>query len=417
MLIRLQNQFSIIKQKDHEAVTTYLGQFNPILCQILVIERDYYTMVQVLNQFIKKLRSSILRSVRPRHPTSLQDAVALARDFESTEQEANHTQAVNLAINETSNIDAKITQLSEKLTQKIEGFLARTTETYQPPQWRENNNNSRYPQQQSWRFDPCNCYYCQKPGHIAPSYFSLMEDQSFDKSTPVKKGDIEQISQPFKQTKSNILLATITEDTTLATIFPFDINNLNTHSLFSGAAINQDKPITALYTDARVREIDIKLILESRSAGSIITKQLMDQLVHVSRTTKNGPLPPNTIADFVYWKDLDDQNDKTSGTTHCASHMAKFCQIKDSGIMCLAEEKHATRLGTSIEDAWKRALNRLNSYPHNDHEIWRMASTKAKGAMPEKIREIKNNPWTPKYNRPDYSKDDFFTNDPDTFQN
>ncbi|KAG9306687.1 hypothetical protein G9A89_004234 [Geosiphon pyriformis] len=43
MLIRLQNQFSIIKQKDHKAVTTYLKQFNQILHQILAIKRNYYT--------------------------------------------------------------------------------------------------------------------------------------------------------------------------------------------------------------------------------------------------------------------------------------------------------------------------------------------------------------------------------------
>ncbi|KAG9294674.1 hypothetical protein G9A89_008153 [Geosiphon pyriformis] len=72
--------------------------------------------------------------------------------------------------------------------------------------------------------------------------------------------------------------ATITKDTTLTAIFPFDINNLNTHSLFSRAAINQDKLITALYTNTRVGGIDIKLILDSRLASSIIMKQLMDQL-------------------------------------------------------------------------------------------------------------------------------------------
>ncbi|KAG9306207.1 hypothetical protein G9A89_016111 [Geosiphon pyriformis] len=77
------------------------------------------------------------------------ETVTFTHDFESTEQEVNHTQAVNLAINETSDINTKITQLSEKLTQKIEKFLVRTTKTYQPPQWRENNNNSRYPQQQN----------------------------------------------------------------------------------------------------------------------------------------------------------------------------------------------------------------------------------------------------------------------------
>ncbi|KAG9298362.1 hypothetical protein G9A89_003179 [Geosiphon pyriformis] len=112
------------------------------------------------------------------------------------------------------------------------------------------------------------------------SYLSFIEDHGFDKSTPVKGENIEQISQPSKQTKSNISLATITEDTTLAAIFSFNIDNLNTHSLFSGAAINQDKPIMALYTDARVGGIDIKLILDSGSAGSIITKQLIDQLGH-----------------------------------------------------------------------------------------------------------------------------------------
>ncbi|KAG9305545.1 hypothetical protein G9A89_003608 [Geosiphon pyriformis] len=184
-LIRLQNQFSIIKQKDHEAVTTYLRQFNQILHQILAIERDYYTAAQVFNQFIKGLQSSILKSVRPCHPTSLQDTITLAHNFESAEQEVNHTQAVNLAINRTSDIDIKITQLSKKLTQKIEGFLAGTTRTYQPPQQRENNNNSRYLQQQNhqqqqqpWRSDPHNCYYCQKPGHIAHNCRKKIMDQN-----------------------------------------------------------------------------------------------------------------------------------------------------------------------------------------------------------------------------------------------
>ncbi|KAG9286731.1 hypothetical protein G9A89_012281 [Geosiphon pyriformis] len=149
------------------------------------IERDYYTMAQVFNQFIKELWSSILKSIRPYHPTSLQDAVTLTRDFESAEQEVNHTQAVNLAINKTSDIDIKITQLSEKLTQKIERFLAGTTGTYQPPQQKKNNNNSRYPQQQNcqqqqqpWRSDPHNCYYCQKSGHIARDCRRKIMDQN-----------------------------------------------------------------------------------------------------------------------------------------------------------------------------------------------------------------------------------------------
>ncbi|KAG9300259.1 hypothetical protein G9A89_011332 [Geosiphon pyriformis] len=510
--------------------------------------------MQVLNQFIKGLRSSFLRSIQPCHLANLQEAVIFTCDFESAEQEVNHTQAVNLAINRTSDIDTKITQLSKKLTQKIERFLAGSTETYQLLQQRENNNNSRYPQQQNyqqqqqpWRSDLHNCYYCQKPEHIVHDcrkkimdqnqgnqyqqlryqqsmnqlsqyaqqvsytqplsqnyyqpllitqaishyqtsphssfrpqvqtnsgpfrpishafYLGLMEDQSFDKSTPVKRENVEQISQPFKQTKSNIPPATITKDTTLTAIFPFNINNLNTHSLFSKAAINQDKPIMALYTDARVRGIDIKLILiDYATTAQIITvdgntKTLIGEIdnfpfeinriqipikniqelqltfnrqharvpvtcrhfktqhieeplikfentllpptietyqvlwvddyrielplpsiweekrkgrakenyllwVHVLETIKNGPLPPNTTANLVYWKDLDNQNDKTNKTTRHVLYRKNMQQ----GLLI----HHINQ---------QLALNRLNSYPHNDHKIWRMTNAKAENAI------------------------------------
>ncbi|KAG9293193.1 hypothetical protein G9A89_010530 [Geosiphon pyriformis] len=232
-LIRLQNQFSIIKQKDHEAVTTYFGRFNQILRQILAIERDYYTTAQVLNQFIKRLQSSILRSVRLRHPTSLQDAVTLTHNFESAKQEVNHTQAINLAINRTSNINAKITQLSEKLTQKIEGFLAGTTGTYQPLQWRENNNNSRYSQQQNhqqqqqpWRSDPCNCYYWQKPRHIAHDCRKKIIDQN--QGNPYQQPDIKSTApicttSSIHSTTVSELLSTTTNDTSNLSLSNFPL--------------------------------------------------------------------------------------------------------------------------------------------------------------------------------------------------
>ncbi|KAG9307078.1 hypothetical protein G9A89_016906 [Geosiphon pyriformis] len=243
-------------------------------------------MVQVLNQFIKRLQSSILRSIRHCHPTSLQDAVALARDFESAKQKANHTQAINLAINGTSDIDAKITQLTDTHSNRtvsnsnnLGDLISATVTTARNLDTSPVQTNSR-----PFQLIP------RGPAQSRPtptgylnqaSYLGLIEDQGFDKSTPVEGGNIERISQPSKQTKSNIPPATITKDTTLAAIFPFDIDNLNTHSLFNGAAINQYKPIMNLYTDARVGGIDIKLILDSGSASSIFTKQFMDQLALV----------------------------------------------------------------------------------------------------------------------------------------
>ncbi|KAG9293374.1 hypothetical protein G9A89_007620 [Geosiphon pyriformis] len=55
-------------------------------------------------------------------------------------------------------------------------------------------------------------------------------------------------------------------------------------------------------------------------------------------------------------------------------------------------------------------------YLHNEHEIWRMASAKSEGATLSKIREIKENPFVPKYEGPDYITKDFFTDDLDAFQ-
>ncbi|KAG9305329.1 hypothetical protein G9A89_007824 [Geosiphon pyriformis] len=76
---------------------------------------------------------------------------------------------------------------------------------------------------------------------------------------------------------SNIPPATITEDELLATIFLFEFEKTAAMPLFSGAAL-EAKPITVMYTDAKVEGQSIKLILDSGSTGSIITRQLMDQL-------------------------------------------------------------------------------------------------------------------------------------------
>ncbi|KAG9290648.1 hypothetical protein G9A89_011611 [Geosiphon pyriformis] len=422
----------IIKQKDHEAVTTYLGQFNQILHQILAIERDYYTMTQVLNQFIKELQSSILRFIRFCYLTSLQDAVTFARNLESNQpplyaQQVPYTQPPSQNYYQLPPMTQAIPHYQ---TFPYSPFRPRAIDYNQG--WRNSNNNQ-----------------------VQTNSELFMEDQGFDKSTPVEERDIKQISQPSKQTKSNILPATITEDTTLTAIFLFNIDNLNTHSLFSRAAINQDKSIMALYTDAKVGGIDIKLILDSRSAGSIITKQLIDQLgcrvdhattvriITADGNTKtlieeidnfsfeingiqistkvfvmeaiqyqalvendwlskaNATLDWNTqelqlmfngqhaqvpatcghfktqctkepLIEFedilmpptieTYQKNLDDQNDKASGTTRHASYMAKSCQMKDSGMMCLAEEEHATRLELApIRKEQKQRLADLNT--------------------------------------------------------
>ncbi|KAG9292676.1 hypothetical protein G9A89_008262 [Geosiphon pyriformis] len=100
------------------------------------------------------------------------------------------------------------------------------------------------------------------------------------------------------KTSSNI----ITNNKLLAAIFLFELEAPSITPLFSGAAF-EEKPITTMYTDAKVDGHFIKLILDSGSAGSIITWQLMDQLaasariITADRATKT---PISKIDDFPF---------------------------------------------------------------------------------------------------------------------
>ncbi|KAG9303532.1 hypothetical protein G9A89_018428 [Geosiphon pyriformis] len=80
-----------------------------------------------------------------------------------------------------------------------------------------------------------------------------------------------------KQLLTNIPPVTVIEDKSLAAIFSFKIEELTETPLFSKATL-KEKPITAMYMDAKIDGQSIKLILDSRSVGSIITRQFMDQL-------------------------------------------------------------------------------------------------------------------------------------------
>ncbi|KAG9303789.1 hypothetical protein G9A89_018686 [Geosiphon pyriformis] len=109
--------------------------------------------------------------------------------------------------------------------------------------------------------------YTQNPS--SQNYLSLLATS--EDTLP----NIRELKQ--KQSLTNIPPATIMEDKSLAAIFPFKIKELTKTSLFGGAAF-KEKPITVMYTDDKIDGQFIKLILDSGSAGSIITKQLMDQL-------------------------------------------------------------------------------------------------------------------------------------------
>ncbi|KAG9305968.1 hypothetical protein G9A89_016621 [Geosiphon pyriformis] len=130
----LANTFTIIKQGENKAVTTYLERFYRNLCQIQAIQADYFTVPQILNQFIRSLCSSILQCICSMHLTDFQATITNARNFEAAELKVNHAQAINLVINGLSKLDSKLKQFSDSINQKLERYLADNQAIYQPLQ-------------------------------------------------------------------------------------------------------------------------------------------------------------------------------------------------------------------------------------------------------------------------------------------
>ncbi|KAG9300330.1 hypothetical protein G9A89_011403 [Geosiphon pyriformis] len=62
--------------------------------------------------------------------------------------------------------------------------------------------------------------------------------------------------------------AIVTEDSSLTVIFFFELEEKK--AMFSEAALDEECPITAMYIEAKVNNMSIKLILDSRFARSIV---------------------------------------------------------------------------------------------------------------------------------------------------
>ncbi|KAG9301740.1 hypothetical protein G9A89_003286 [Geosiphon pyriformis] len=98
---------------------------------------------------------------------------------------------------------------------------------------------------------------------------------AIEETSSVAEEKIDQLAKKdyFKQP-----ITKIAENANLSDIFPFEFEANESPFLLSNAAANEQKAITAMYTEAEVEEKPIRLILNSGSAKSIITHQLMQQL-------------------------------------------------------------------------------------------------------------------------------------------
>ncbi|KAG9287332.1 hypothetical protein G9A89_000792, partial [Geosiphon pyriformis] len=224
---------------------------------------------QILNQFIRGLHSSILQHVHPLHSGTLQDVITCTRDFESTELEANHAQAINLVMNELSELDSKLEKLITQSSVYQSPVYQAPIYQLQPQSWRlamvVHQLISISSQQPSGL-----CQWNLGAGQLqnlnSQNYLSLLvtpEDTSTNNPAFIQK-------QPLT---SNIPPATITEDESLAAIFPFKFEKTTTMLLFNGAILKA-KPITAMYIDTKVKRQSIKLIFDTASAKIITADEV-----------------------------------------------------------------------------------------------------------------------------------------------
>ncbi|KAG9291134.1 hypothetical protein G9A89_013006 [Geosiphon pyriformis] len=158
------------------------------------------------------------------------------------------------------------------MQQQYQQFLP--IQPYQVPARRLNNNNNR--------INPNNQLVPQNSGqqrpnhyHTQPSYLTIPEESDFQQTALFEDEVVAPRSNSFNHT---ILPAQIAQNANLSDIFSFEFEANESPFLLSNAAVNEQKAITAIYTEATVEGKPIRLILDSGLAGSIITYQLMQQL-------------------------------------------------------------------------------------------------------------------------------------------
>ncbi|KAG9303524.1 hypothetical protein G9A89_018420 [Geosiphon pyriformis] len=266
---KLANLFTTIKQGDTEAVTTYLGCFHRNLHQIQAIQADYFTQVRLM------------------HPVDLSTTITHARDFEAAELEANHAQAVNLVMNESSKLDSKLKQFIYQpqppaiyqqqppvIYQPQPQIIYQSQPSIQTPLQNSATMTSGNPKPriaQNWRsamvvHQPILSSSHQSSGshsrNLSTGATQNLNSQNYLSLLVTPENAIPN-NQELKQIlTSNILPATITENKSLDAIFPFKLEESSIMSLFSGAAL-EEKPITTIYTDVKIDGHPIKLILDS----------------------------------------------------------------------------------------------------------------------------------------------------------
>ncbi|KAG9291796.1 hypothetical protein G9A89_012081 [Geosiphon pyriformis] len=247
---------------EHESVMTYLGKFNKLLRRIWQLETNkYYSNAQILDQFITGLKDKLIKK---------------AKNYKMAIKEANHTKLVNLVIGETSSAaEEKIDQLTKKpaLQPIQQQYQQPSTQHYQVPARRLIPQNQFTPQNQyqvnNNRINLNNQLVFQnsvqpRPNHYhtQPSYLMMPEEQDFH-HIALSEGRTTAQQQNPSYTPTTIPPARIAENANLSDIFSFEFEANESPFLLNNAAANEQKAITAIYTEAEAEGKPICLILDT----------------------------------------------------------------------------------------------------------------------------------------------------------
>ncbi|KAG9293029.1 hypothetical protein G9A89_016391 [Geosiphon pyriformis] len=302
-----------------ENLTTPFNDWTAFKTAFLEQFTDNNTSITLQNHFrnIKQEPSEsdkLIKKICLHAPEDLNTAIQHVKRYEMAMEETNYTKLVNLAIGETSSVaEEKIDQLTKKVENYFTNQQQQQPQRYQPLQRQNQNNFALLSNNQ-----PQNCHYCGISGHwkkdcrklqislnnqlvlrnsaqprpnyyhTQPSYLTIPKEQNFH-HTVLSEGRATAQQQNPSYTPITIPPARIAENANLSDIFPFEFEANELPFLFSNAAVNKQKAIMAMYTEAEVEGKAICLILDSESAGSIITYQLMQQL------KKNVDRPAQTV--------------------------------------------------------------------------------------------------------------------------
>ncbi|KAG9305482.1 hypothetical protein G9A89_006452 [Geosiphon pyriformis] len=238
---------------------------------------DYFTVPQILNQFIHGLYSSLLQYICPMHPQTFQNAVTNMKDFELAKLEANHVQVINLVMNRLSDLDFKLKQLIVSIVKSAVATKNASLGNLSVPT--NSNTATKLILKQNLKAKT-------NTTKLEIINGSLLTNLQFLNTTI---GILTMEFGHWKQSlTNNIPPATISYDKSLAVIFLFELEETTTVSLFNRAALDT-KLITVIYIDAKVDGHTIKLILDSGLARAIKTS--IDEIDDLSFEINNIIIP------------------------------------------------------------------------------------------------------------------------------